>query len=288
MPTTSANMGLTVPTPSTGVTGTGDPGPGYATNVSNDLTTIDAHDHSSGKGVQVTPAGLNINADLSFISNNATNLRSARFTSQASALNGGSDVGEVYVKTGDLWYVNSSGVQVQVTANSGLATGAPGSQGIQGPPGSFTGTFSLPTATWQPTGSFSGTYKLTSWVKTITCSSGAWTGVPNSYVITPGYGTMVSVVANILGYNGNMEGCDVDLKGSYIGGSGTVATPGVATYVGTFTTCYNQQSPVASGYTFNIVPSGSTISLFVAAPTGGPSGTVSFLTTLQVTERGNP
>lgn len=281
-------MGLTVPTPSTGVTGTGDPGPGYATNISNDLNTIDAHDHSSGKGVQVTPAGLNINADLSFGSFNATNLRSARFTSQASALNGGSDVGEIYVKTGDLWYVNSSGVQVQLTSNSTVGTGPAGPAGPQGSPGSFTGTFSLPTATWQPTGGFSGTYKVTSWVSTITLQSGTWTGVPCTYVPTPGYGTAISVVANILGYDGSMQMADVDLKGSFIGASGTTASPGTPTYVGTFTTCYNQQSPVASGWGFALQPSGSSISVVTSAPTGGPSGTVRQLVTLQVTERGNP
>ena len=85
MPNTSPNMNLIVPIPSTGVTGTGDVGPGYAQNISNDLlTTIDTHDHSSGKGVQVTPAGLNINADLSFNNNNANQLRSTRFFSQPS------------------------------------------------------------------------------------------------------------------------------------------------------------------------------------------------------------
>lgn len=56
----SPNMGMTIPTP--GVT----PGPTYATNISNDLSIIDAHNHTAGNGVQVPTAGININAVLPF------------------------------------------------------------------------------------------------------------------------------------------------------------------------------------------------------------------------------
>lgn len=126
-------MNLVVPLASSGVTGTGDTGPGYASNISNDLLTlVDAHDHSFGKGVQVTPAGLNISADLSLNANNATQIRGARFASQASALSGVGDVSEVYVKSGDLWFVNAAGVQVQVTAGSALGTGPMGPTGTAG------------------------------------------------------------------------------------------------------------------------------------------------------------
>jgi hypothetical protein len=282
-------MGLIVPVASTGVTGTGDPGPGYATNISNDLlNTIDAHDHSSGKGVKVTPAGLNINADMSVASNNVTDLRAARFTSQASGLVGGSDVSEVYVKSGDLWFVNSAGVQVQVTAGSSLATGSPGGQGVAGPAGAFSGTVNVPTALWQPTGAFSGTYKVTSWLNTLSLASGGFTGVPMAYAITPGYGTVISVLANILGYDGGTVAGDVDLKGTYIGSSGTVSFPGTATYVGTFTTCYTQLSRVATGWGFSLQPTGSQVALTVSVPTGGMSGPVRFVMTAQVTERGCP
>lgn len=121
-PTTSPNMGLIVPIPSTGVTGTGDTGPGYAQNISNDLTNqIDSHDHSSGKGVQITPAGLNINADLTVNSNNLTSIRANRYTSQASSLSGGTEINEVYVIAGNLWFNNSSGTPIQITQGGGLA-----------------------------------------------------------------------------------------------------------------------------------------------------------------------
>lgn len=69
-----ANMGLTIPTP--GVT----PGPTYATEISNDLVIIDAHNHTAGNGVQVPTAGLNINANLSFNGFGATNFNSCTGT----------------------------------------------------------------------------------------------------------------------------------------------------------------------------------------------------------------
>ena len=123
--TITPNMSLTNPTPSTGVTGSGEPGPLYATDISGDLVLIDAHDHSSGKGVQITPQGLNINADLAFNQNNALTLRSARFTSQPSGLIGVGDVSSIYVRLGDLWYNNSAGTPVQVTAGGAISSPSP-------------------------------------------------------------------------------------------------------------------------------------------------------------------
>ena len=77
MPTTSPNMGLQVPV-------VGDAGTGYATNISNALNTVDAHDHTTGKGVKVPAAGLNINADLSFASHRASSLYAVAFSQLAN------------------------------------------------------------------------------------------------------------------------------------------------------------------------------------------------------------
>jgi hypothetical protein len=116
--TTTPNMGLTVPTPQA------ETGPEYATEISNNLTNVlDSHDHSSGKGVAVTPAGLNINADLTLNQNNIISARAIRYTSQPSGLVGVGDLNETFVRTGDLWYVNSSGQQVQVTTGGVLNVG---------------------------------------------------------------------------------------------------------------------------------------------------------------------
>lgn len=300
-------MNLIVPVASSGVTGTGDTGPGYAQNISSDLLTlIDAHDHSSGKGVQVTPAGLNISADLAFNTNNATALRAARFTSQASGLVGGADVAELYVQVGNLWYVNSSGVQVQITSGGGLATGITGGvgpAGAPGPPGTFSGVIGSPTGLWLPTGfvqptGVTGFPGIVSWNAPYTAQSGTWTGTPITYTCKPGYGTVVSVLANIVGYDQGQGFLDVDVKQTFYVGSGAQGSGGFATGVGTFTYCYNQVNPnspsswpgwnIGSGWGVVFAPTGNQINLVLSVPTGGPSGTVKFSSMLQISERGAP
>jgi hypothetical protein len=107
---------MSLPVPVVG----GEPGPNYATDVNNSLTIIDQHTHNPGSGVQITPTGLDINADLTFLDNNATNLRSTRFTPQGSPIAGSLDQGCLYVVTkssnSELYYNDSSGHQVQITS----------------------------------------------------------------------------------------------------------------------------------------------------------------------------
>jgi hypothetical protein len=119
MPNTvvSPNMNITVPVVLT------DPGPDWATRIYNALfATIDAHDHSSGKGVQITPLGMNINADLAFGSFNATGLRSARFTSQATPLALGGDVGCLSNVLGDAYWNNGAGTAIELTSQGMVGT----------------------------------------------------------------------------------------------------------------------------------------------------------------------
>lgn len=107
----------------------GDKSPDYATNISNALGTLDAHDHTSGKGTQVPTAGININADLGFGGFNATTLRTVRLSSQSAALSGGSDKGCCYVVSGDLYYNNSAGVAIRITSGGGIDAAAIGGIG---------------------------------------------------------------------------------------------------------------------------------------------------------------
>lgn len=116
----STNMSLPVP-----VVGQ-DPGPDYAGNVNSSLTLIDAHDHSSGKGVQVTPAGLNINADLPVNGNNFTLTRSVRFQGQSAVFSAAADIGCLYEVLGELYYRDGSSNNVKIT-NNGNVAGAAGS-----------------------------------------------------------------------------------------------------------------------------------------------------------------
>jgi len=105
--------------------------PTWASDLNADLVTIDSHNHSSGQGVQITPSGLNINADLAFQNNNATLLRSTRFQVQNSVLSLSTDVGCLYVVGNELYYNDvTGGHNVQLTANgvvnatsSGISSG---------------------------------------------------------------------------------------------------------------------------------------------------------------------
>ena len=123
MPSTlSPNMSLILPTVGQ------EPGPNWALDLNSSLSLVDQHNHTSGSGVQITPAGMNINVDLPFSGNNATGLRSTRFDVQVSPLSGGLDIGCIYVSGQDLYYNDTLGNQVQLTA-SGAVNGTPGSIG---------------------------------------------------------------------------------------------------------------------------------------------------------------
>jgi len=107
MPTTSPNMGLTVPL-------VGDAGTGYATNISAALNLIDAHNHTSGKGVLVPTAGLNINADLAFGGFQATGIVAAVFGQLANTTTNLTNQALTNVLGRPYWRDNS-GVIKQVT-----------------------------------------------------------------------------------------------------------------------------------------------------------------------------
>lgn len=117
---TTPNMSLIVPEPLVTT------GPTYATQINSTLDVIDAHDHSAGKGVRVTPSGLNINADLSFNQNSATNLKAVVLAPQASV----STNAALYNIGGDLFYRRGDGTQVQITTVAGVNTSGVG--GITG------------------------------------------------------------------------------------------------------------------------------------------------------------
>lgn len=138
----TANMNLVLPIP--GV----DPGPDYAYNVNASFQTVDGHDHSFGKGVQITPAGININADLAINQNNITFIRSLRFFPQVSPIAGASDVGCLYAAGVDLWFNDVSGNQIQITQNGGVA-GTPGSISNLTPPASAAYVSAQAAFVWQ-------------------------------------------------------------------------------------------------------------------------------------------
>ncbi len=106
------NMGLIMPSP-------GDDAGTWDDLINAAADAIDAHDHSSGSGVQVPTAGLNIDADLTFGGFSATEVKAVRFTQQAtiSAFTRGL---AWKTSTNELYAIKSDGTEVRITNGSTL------------------------------------------------------------------------------------------------------------------------------------------------------------------------
>ncbi len=115
----SPNMNL--PVPAVGIT----TGPAWADDINQSLNLIDSHDHSPGKGVQITPAGININSDLSCGNNNLINPRTVRFSPQSNPLTDPTDLGAIYESGVDLYYRDGNGNNIRLT-QSGSIVGTSG------------------------------------------------------------------------------------------------------------------------------------------------------------------
>lgn len=117
---TDPNMGFT--NPDVGVTA----GPTYAQNIKDALTTIGAHTHTGAPtdGALIPATALDINADVSWQSNDITSLRSARFTEQSVTLGASGDVGCFYNKGGDAYWNNGTGTPVQLTSGTNVNVSA--------------------------------------------------------------------------------------------------------------------------------------------------------------------
>lgn len=86
--------------------------------LNDNFSTVDLHDHSSGKGVRVPTSGLNINANLPFGSNRATGLRALVF-SGATSESAVQDY-SIYTSSGNLYYKKAGFTAVQITSDGGL------------------------------------------------------------------------------------------------------------------------------------------------------------------------
>jgi len=97
-------------------------GPEWASEINAAFETVDLHDHSSGKGVKIKPAGIDINANLSFANFKLTNLGAAQLTNLSATLTGVTNSNSVYVKDGDLYFTNNAGVVVQLTTGGSIVS----------------------------------------------------------------------------------------------------------------------------------------------------------------------
>lgn len=113
------NMGLQKPEPN--VT----PSPTWAEMINAIMDIIDAHDHSSGKGLSINTSGFNVNADLEFNSHFASELAGAKLDDNSAVL-ASSILRCLYAKDGNLYFNNGSGAAVQVTSGSAVVSSVTG------------------------------------------------------------------------------------------------------------------------------------------------------------------
>ena len=226
---TTPNMNLTLPVVST------TPGPLWATSINQSLTTIDAHNHTSGNGALVPTAGLDINADLPFYGYNATFLNSTQFIDQDGALP--SIVAGLYVSGADLWFMDGASVPVQITSGGsivgagGTINGLPyNTASVTFYPGSGTYTFIKATAEAAPMDVGPITVRRTSALSngvTITPASGTtnWTlTLPAAAPVADSFATVST--AGALGYVSKTGGITSTMisSGTITGGNIASAT----------------------------------------------------------------
>lgn len=112
MPT--PNMSLDLPTVSATL------GPTWASLLNAALELVDAHDHTSGKGPKVTPAGILINATLNMLSEAIEDANSLGMVNRTSFDVSDYALGSMQVKDNDLYFINSASAPIQITDGSNL------------------------------------------------------------------------------------------------------------------------------------------------------------------------
>lgn len=142
--TITPNMNLIVP-----IVGV-DAGPDWANNINASLGILDQHSHVPGQGVQITPAGMNINVDLPINSNNLTLVKTVNFKALVSTLAGASpNLGCIYVAGNELIYNDEAGNVVPITKTGSVNAGAGSITGL--PSGTASASYSSGSGTfvWQ-------------------------------------------------------------------------------------------------------------------------------------------
>jgi hypothetical protein len=104
-------------------------GPEWATNLNTSLDAVDGHDHSTNKGIRITPAAINVNSDLEFNQNSASELKNVIFDSSVTAA---STSYSLYQASGNLYWRNGSGSAVQVTIAGAVNSGSGSISGMTG------------------------------------------------------------------------------------------------------------------------------------------------------------
>lgn len=148
MSVTSPNMNLVISTVSV------DSGLMWEQNLNASLTVIDGHNHTSGSGVQIPSAGININAALSFNNFSAAALQATTFQQQSSL----STLNSLFVGTdGNLYFNDGAGdPSIKITFGGAVNVTSSGIVGAGGASAAFvSGTLTVQSAVNTP-GNISG------------------------------------------------------------------------------------------------------------------------------------
>ena|ERR1700677_590069 len=124
-PPITPNMNLTEPIVGSTIS------PTWALDLNADLTLIDQHNHTPGQGVQIPPAGLDINSNLTFNYNSLIDLNSLVF---AGTVSGTTVPLSLFTNGTDLFYEDVHGNTIQLTKSGGPNAGTGNIQGLPSTP----------------------------------------------------------------------------------------------------------------------------------------------------------
>lgn len=106
----------------------------YAQLYNDAMDVVDAHDHSEGSGVKIRPGGMNINSDLTFGNNAATELSRAQFTETGTILTGATYVNSLHFYDDEAYIVDGTGNSIKLTSDGYLnVTTSGGWSGLASP-----------------------------------------------------------------------------------------------------------------------------------------------------------
>ena len=106
-------------------------GPEWAEVINAAFQTVDLHDHSSGNGVKVTPAGFNVNDDINMNNNGFSNIKAAGMKSQSAADT--ANTGSIQRIGANLHWISGSGSNVQLTSGSSVNSSGTGELSVDAP-----------------------------------------------------------------------------------------------------------------------------------------------------------